>query len=433
MNIDRLFPVAIVIAVCFLAFLYGFVSHRADLFPSRFINAAIDQGTGAMQRARRPGHLFPIVYEPPGANVIDEAAIQPGLTLITTFFPELDWRPGVRLIDQSGNVLHVWDTDPEKIWPERKSQFASKELTYVHGIHLYPDGDIVFNIDYEGLVRMDACSNVKWKTEQKTHHSLSQDENGNFWASAFVMQTDQAYIDQYPGLLAPVVEEHALLITPQGEVIKDINLLETVYANGFQRYLTKTSKRQKNDILHLNDIEPLSSAMADEYPLFSAGDIVVSLKFFDLVMVMSPDTGKVKWHEADQLNHQHDPDFIGDGWIGVFDNNVDFTDRGTMLGGSRIIAFKPDSGESKIIYPTDSASPFYTRQGGKWQLLENGNALIAEAQAGRIFEATPSGKIVWEWIHEPDSNDLVPEVFEGTRYDIDPQTVAQWECSRVSE
>jgi hypothetical protein len=206
-------------------------------------------------------------------------------------------------------------------------------------------------------------------------------------------------------------------------------MLETIYANGFERYMTKVSKRNQGDIIHLNDVEALTADMASAYPTFEAGDIVVSLKFLHLVLVMNPDSGEVKWHDTDTFMEQHDPDFLGDGWIGVFDNNGDFTPRGTMLKGSRIIAVRPHTGERKILYPTPLSEPFFTLTGGKWQTLGNGNLLLTEARAGRIVEAAPDGRTVWDWVSEPYDDEVVPEVLEATRYPFTPDQVKAWPCA----
>ena len=63
------------------------------------------------------------------------------------------------------------------------------------------------------------------------------------------------------------------------------------------------------------------------------------------------------------------------------------------------------------------------------QKLKNGNRLITEATAGRVFEISPQGETVWEWIGEPVDEGFVAHVLEGTRYDIDAQQVATWQCS----
>ncbi|PSQ84762.1 MAG: hypothetical protein BRD40_00840, partial [Bacteroidetes bacterium QS_1_65_9] len=67
------------------------------------------------------------------------------------------------------------------------------------------------------------------------------------------------------------------------------------------------------NIPHINDVEPLPPDLADAYPLFDAGDLVVSVKRLHLVFVFDPDSMTVKWHASDPFVAQHDPDFIGDG------------------------------------------------------------------------------------------------------------------------
>ena len=58
----------------------------------------------------------------------------------------------------------------------------------------------------------------------------------------------------------------------------------------------------------------------------------------------------VKWWHIGPWIRQHDPDWSVDGTITLFDNNRDGTDRGELLGSSRIIAVDPRY--------TDSAAAF---------------------------------------------------------------------------
>ena len=48
-----------------------------------------------------------------------------------------------------------------------------------------------------------------------------------------------------------------------------------------------------------------------------------------------------------------------------------------------------------------------------------GNLLITESEAGRVFEVTPEGDIVWSYINRWDE-ERVAKVAEGSRYNIDP-------------
>ena len=171
--------------------------------------------------------------------------------------------------------------------------------------------------------------------------------------------------------------------------------------------------------------------MADEYPRFEAGDLVISVRRFHLVFVFDPESLDVKWHASDPFIAQHDPDFIGDGWIGVFDNNTDGTGRGMQLGGTRIVALQPHTDSMEVRFPTLHSEPFYTAGLGKWHLLENGNMLLAETESGRVVEVDSTGRTVWEWIHPPYDEPRVPEIRQAVRHDLSLRDVAVWPCISV--
>jgi hypothetical protein len=422
--------VLFVAALLIAAFLFGYAAHRQRWFPAPVIERALAQA-GALWA--RPHHLFPIVHRRSGARVVERTAMAPGLTLLTSYWRELDWRPGIKLIDADGRTLHLWPVDVDAIWPEPDPERGD----YVHGTHLFADGDVLFNVEHAGVVRMDACGKPRWRSDIVTHHSISAAADGTFWLSGNRTWRDddagRAYLARFPGLRPPLYDGQVFQIQGDGTVLREISMLETLYANGLERYLAKTGRRRKGDLIHLNDVEALSPAQAAEYPSFAAGDIVVSLKFLHLVLVMDPVSGVVKWHDGDSFIEQHDPDFIGAGWIGVYDNNSDFTPRGAMLGGSRILAVRPHTGERRLLFPGARAEPFYTEAGGKWQLLENGNMLLSEARAGRVVEVAADGRTVWDWVNEAHDEKTVPEVLEATRYAFDPATVAAWPCAQSNE
>jgi hypothetical protein len=107
---------------------------------------------------------------------------------------------------------------------------------------------------------------------------------------------------------------------------------------------------------------------------------------------------------------QHDPDFTEDGCITVFDNNLE------MFGGSRILRIKPSTRKVEVLYGQKENQHFYSFRCGKHQHLPNGNMLITEAVAGRVFEINASGEVVWSWIAPRWDKNHVPEILEGTRY-----------------
>jgi hypothetical protein len=229
--------------------------------------------------------------------------------------------------------------------------------------------------------------------------------------------------------------DQILHVSEGGEVLDKINVLDVLYQNGLERHIVKSMKPYPGDVkdypVHLNDIEPLDSSMAGQYPLFEAGDLLISLRHPSLVLVFDPDSKEVKWHASGPWIHQHDPDFVGDGWIGVFDNNTDLAGRGEMLGGSRILAVQPHTDSTRVLFPTQRSDPFYTATRGNWQKLENGNMLLTEARAGRIVEVAPEGQTVLEWIKRPYEDSRVPLVTGSRLYSLTREEVASWSCSSV--
>jgi len=65
---------------------------------------------------------------------------------------------------------------------------------------------------------------------------------------------------------------------------------------------------------------------------------------------------------------------------------------------SRIVSISPKTYQASTMYD-GSSNDFYSRIRGKHQLTDTGNLLITSAQEGRIFEVTPSGEIVLEFIN----------------------------------
>lgn len=426
--------IGFVVSLVILSLLYGYGARVFGWFPSSMLERARSQARDVFSP---PDFVAPRVYDGSGVRTSDSSQMELGLTLIAKHWRDLGWQQGIRLVDTDGNVVHEWRVDPAQIFAgtsfakSRQTPRAMEERV-VHGVHLFPDGDILFNLDYVGAVRLDACGEVVWQLSERTHHSIERADDGTFWipgASDEVRRASPAHPDGHPGLVRSVYHDRILRVTANGDVLDEINVLDLLYENGLERHLIKARQLNAEDVTHLNDVEPLRESLADQHPLFEAGDLLVSLRNLDLVFVFDPGSRRVKWDASLPFIHQHDPDFMSDGWIGVFDNNRDFTDRGTMLGGSRVIALKPGTDSTRVLYPRSRSDSFYTETLGKWQQLENGNLLLTEGRAGRILEVTADGRVVWEWIGEPYEESEVAEVSEGTRYPLSQADVASWPCS----
>lgn len=439
MSYSTLAKVWFVLSVAVLGVAYGIAANEWEWFPSSIAEQGWHEVRLLLSGA--PPASGPQAYERVGARSVRPGEMQPGLTLISSSWKGADgWNPEVRLIDEQGRTIHKWRIDKEEVFGGRGAKKEEPSRVSVHGTYLLPDGDLLVNLEYIGMARFDACGNVIWTLIEGNHHSIARDEDGSFWTPGVSEQprmTTSTYSDGFPGIDNPVWLDQILRISEDGEVLTRIAVLDILYENGLERYIVRKfgpfprEEGGERDPVHLNDVEPLASSMADEYPLFEAGDLLISLRHPSLVLVFSPESGEVKWHTSRPFHHQHDPDFIGDGWVGIFDNNTDLTRRGKMLGGSRIVAVQPHTDSTTVKFPTQHSEPFYTYVQGKWHKLENGNMLLSESRAGRVVEVNPDGRTVWEWIHKPTDDSRVPAVTKATRLDLTQDEVASWDCSLV--
>lgn len=419
---NRILAAISLISFVFLVFLSGIAVSYLKLSPYLFFTKTW-QSFKAM--TAEPDRLMPIVHDFTGVRIHDREAMAPGTTFVTSYFPENDWHAGARLIDADGTILHSWNIDANAIFGRKLN------LPYIHGSYLFPNGDILVSYEFVGLARVSACGELRWKiTDPLTHHSVSAASDGTFWVSAnralkSAVGRDEAMMKI---LGFPVYEDLFLHVSADGDILQEISSIAVIDKNNLYDAVMRTGRNFEGDIFHLNDVDVLSPEMADQYPLFTAGDIVVSMRDLHMLIVLDPATLKVKWYSNGTSVFQHDADFIGNGWIGVFDNRYDRTERGDILGGSRIPAVRPDTGEEKVLFPTHLSPPFYTKWSGKWQKLANGNLLLTEARAGRALEVTAAGAPVWEWVVDRYDAKQVPEVMEATRYQISAETAATWTC-----
>jgi Arylsulfotransferase (ASST) len=387
--------------------------NKLGIDPSRHLMASRHKGAGLVQHV--------------------EGESMPGVTLMESMF---DDRVGLRLVDHQGNTLHTWDAIYSEIAPNTDILLEDRIPTNdwevsVHGAVLYPNGDVVFNLSGITMVRMNACGEVVWKLPAVVHHSMHVAEDGNIWTLGRVYYLDQGN-PKFPGMRPEFEDNLVLEVTPEGEILREISLLEILYANDLIGAMFPTGHElvdgyTMEDVIHTNDVEILSSADAPAFPLFEAGDALVSLRNLNLLIVFDPDTGVVKWSQTGPWLRQHDPDFLPDGRILVFDNRVDGA-NGRLLGGSRIVAMDPVTREVEIIYEGTAETPFYTKAQGKVDLLDNGNFLITESYGGRVFEVTPDGTTVWSFINRYDA-DRVLRVSGATRY---PESFADFDRSGCS-
>jgi len=406
------------------AFAYGVAVGLYEIPPYRTIvegrDAAVDwvENWRHYTRTEPTKHLAAARDDGAGVTVHRRGAVAPGVTFISSFW---NGSNAMRLIDLDGNTLHEWAVSQTRIWPGRtagRGEPAHDWDTDIHGAVLLPDGDVVFSFEYRGLARVDRCGRTIWSIPRNTHHSVHVAADGTLWVPG--RRKLKRPQPQLPFLEPPVRDDLILEISPDGEVLREISVLEAIYRGKYEAILfaDRTNRLEHapdppwgEELVHLNDIEPLDAALAGQFPLFEAGDLLISMRYINAIAVIDPDAEAVKWALVGPHIRQHDPDFLPDGRIGVFDN------RHRLIGGSRILAIDPAGGRHEVLYETPDGSErqFHTWIRGKQQFLPNGNILITEHSAGRVFEVTPTGETVWTFINRWDDRRIV-KITQAHRY-----------------
>ena len=432
-------------AILLLVFGYGIAVGIFKWFPYQLIadgaTAARDWTDNADQYARikpskhlRPGKLRT------GAGVTrhSPALASQGVTFLSGMWGEA---LGIKLISMEGEVLHEWSVSFNAIWPQAEHLDLQPHDwdTNIHGMWAQPNGDIIFNFEHNGLVSIDACSEVNWKQPIEAHHVVHRSEAGNLWVADDELQEKSN--TRYPWLSPPFHEEFLVELTPEGDIIRRLSLLSIFYNSGYEALLVESNeqigmgggewqgavKSSRQDITHLNDIEILTSEMADAFPMFEAGDIMLSLRNLDLIIVVDGKTELIKWSMTGPWLLQHDPDFMPNGKIMVFDNRARV--RGKLgTHGSRILTVDPMTRDIRVAYQGNLDDIFFSSQMGKQQLLSNGNILIADPDGGRAFEVSPDGEVVWEYINRW-SEDNVAVITQALRVPKDYLNLSAASCN----
>ena len=174
------------------------------------------------------------------------------------------------------------------------------------------------------------------------------------------------------------------------------------------------------DLFHANTLELFDGSAAHLSPLFARGNILTSFRRFSTIAIVDGESKKMVWTLAGEWVGQHTPTLLPDGNILLFDNQ-------RYEDWSQALIVNPQSGEIVWRYKADPPSSFNTEGAGVSEPLPNGNVLLTESAAGRVFEVTPGGEIVWEYYNPArvgKSRELVAALFLCTR--LPPDFPLDW-------
>lgn len=357
------------------------------------------------------------------------------LILLSGFFRDTN---ELRLIRRNGEIVSRWPVRFSEIFPDANHLLKPPETDWnidTHGALSLPDGSVVFNFELGGLVKLDRFGNVVWKLARETHHSVELSENGGFWVPGrrVYPEGSKSYL---PPFMTPFREDTIMRVSEDGVVIKEISVPKLFYDNGLEALLTSTGHTFRKDlkwdeeIVHLNKIEELPSTIAEDFPMFEAGDLLLSIRNYNMICVLDPDTCKIKWWRIGPWLRQHDPEFKRGGTIIVFNNNnyygsIFLDVKSGDVRKSNIMEIDPVTDVVRIIYGGESSQEMLSIIRGKHELTPNDGLLITEFEGGRVFETDGTGRVLWEYLNRYDT-DEVAEITEARVYPISYFNVSDW-------
>jgi hypothetical protein len=350
------------------------------------------------------------------------------------------------LIDMAGTVVHRWKMPSRLVWPHAKGVQTPCAGDTVHWerCHVFPNGDLVAlccageGSPYGfGLAKFDKDSKPLWLFSANVHHDFDVDEDGRVYVLTHRLHArPPAGLDALP---TSFTADQIVILSADGQKVDTISLAEALrdspYAlallsgcdsgipppPGFPAWVpgllprfapTDTTAPDEprgplpppvplpappgpfstgpEDIFHTNSVKVLPRALAPKFPMFKAGQILISLRSPSALAVVDRPTQSIVWAAKGVWQSQHDAQFLDDGRLLLFDNGC-----GRQV--SRAIEYDPVTQAVAWYYQGEPGKPFFVGFRGGSQRLPNGNTLIVDSERARLWEVTRTKDVVWEW------------------------------------
>ena len=396
-----------------LFFILGAYSAEFDVFPyPQILETPLEKLTPTSSGFHQTGassfpnrNWVPTRYDQFGALRYDPESSSGGPIFYTS-----GHKPSAVLVSRRGDLLHKWERPFSRVWPDPEHVDVSpKADIYWQHAHLLPNGHIIAvytatgkTIPYGyGLVRLDRDSNLVWKQAINAHGNFGVRRDGDVFVLTHGIRNLKAdpvgNFDQFTA--GTILEDFLVHVSADGEIVDKVSLLEAFlnsdYRDALSMFPTTLEKpaEQSWDPLHPNDIDVIGSDFASKLPFARQGQLLVSFRTLDAVGILDLQAERLTWLTRGSWWQQYDADPLPNGNLMVFDSNGHHdTD-----GPSRILEFRPKTGAIEWSYQGTPDESFWSIGGGTQQVLENGNLLVTSTSAGRIFEVTREGQIVWEF------------------------------------
>jgi len=195
-----------------------------------------------------------------------------------------------------------------------------------------------------------------------------------------------------------------------GELRQRFTIWQAVEDSAYAPLLKKVRMRGDADPLHSNTVQILDGRFEAQNPAFARGNLLVSVRHTDWVLVIDPRIQRVVWALTGPWHQPHEPTLVEPGHLLIFDN----------LGAwprSRVLEIEPNT--QRVVWAYDGGdTPLISETCGTAQRLANGNTLAVASDTGRAIEVDPSGEVVWAFVNPAragDEGELIATLFQVQR------------------
>jgi hypothetical protein len=360
----------------------------------------------------------------------------------TIYYPEkchnsfilYDGRDGKSyLIDMTGEIRHVYDYTGfpvEMIDPAinngKKGQIICQKEPEIYSC--------------ETLLKVDWNGDIAWEWgrdapggKARQNHDLAPLPNGNVLMVVFL---ESPLLEKSE---IPLDDQAIYEVDPAGNIVWKWISSEHIEELGFtgekKELLFSSKMRPRSSLFVLNDMAPLgpNKWFDNGDTRFHPDNIMIDSREGSFIAIIEKKSGKIVWRmgpeypgtydhsrvsfsgkvprPVDSISGQHDAHMIpqglpGEGNVMIFDNQgaAGFPPVYlNMFPGSRVLEVDPVAKE--IVWQYDASKnglpiwSFFSSFISSARRLPNGNTLICEGMNGRLFQVTPEGEIVWEYVN----------------------------------
>lgn len=336
----------------------------------------------------------------------------------------------------NGRIVNAWElpTDVTERGTDRARLLCNGHVLLSRGGMASEDGLLEeYDWDHHRVWHYIPEGTIPHTTYLGPHHDVYRKENGNtlLICRYAVPEAARRQIREPTWQHQTIYGDAILEVNPQGETVWIWHSHDHLDLNHY-RILASPNwppgplNSTVLDWTHINTVRPLPENRWYDGgdARFRPGNVIISPRQLDTVYIIDRESGEIVWSYSGDyfggLSGQHEPYMIekglpGAGNILIFDNGASpWKDLG-HAGASYVLEVNPLTKE--VVWVYDQWLQFHATYTSSAQRLPNGNTLICESAAKRVFEVTPEGETVWEHV---DANGT-PRAYRYA-YDACPQT-----------